>query len=65
MIYLPVLIRYNRNQGRDGMKVFRPDDGCFFNEALIRIERNKGNEVLDSGKVQEGYSCLATELFRG
>ena len=47
------------------MKVFRPDDGCFFNEALIWIERNKGNEVLDSGKVQEGYSCLATELFRG
>jgi hypothetical protein len=54
MIYMPVLIRYNRIQGQDGMKVFRPDDGCFFNEALIWVERNDGNEVLDSGEIQGG-----------
>ena len=54
MIYIPVLIRYNRNKGRDGIKVFRPDGGCFFNEALILVERNDGNEVLDSGKIREG-----------
>jgi hypothetical protein len=34
------------------MKVFRSDNGCFFNEALIWVERNDGNEVLDSGEIQ-------------
>jgi hypothetical protein len=37
------------------MKVFRSDNGCFFNEALIWVERNDGNEVLDSfwGEAQQ------------
>ena len=63
MIYIPVLIRYNRNKGRDGIKVFRPDDGCFFNEALIWVERNDGNEVYINGKVQDGLLFLGHRVI--
>jgi hypothetical protein len=47
------------------MKGFSTDDGCSFNKAFIQLERNKGNEVLNSGEIQDGYCFSVIGLFRG
>ena len=33
------------------MTNIRPDDGCFFNEALKLLKRNRGNETHNDGDI--------------